>query len=123
MQEKQAKPQQDILDIITELKVAYQLLLQDPTDVGDAVKKMQEELSSVIKVATAQNFTLGSKIASCLYGFIEGSTEFNTVCLKLIKAHIDAIYVIFQENITGEGDDIGQSLLEELTAITSTYKS
>lgn len=123
MQEKKAQPEGNILEQIEALKSAYMLLLQEPAPDSQALAQVRQEAATIVGNPSIKDYGLAANIAACLEKFLDGLTLFNTVSLGLIKAHIDALYVIFHDNMTGEGDAVGQELLKELTAMTATYKS
>lgn len=66
-------------------------------------------------------YDLASQVAESMINLVEGMSHLDINCLRVIRKHMDVLYVIFQRNIQGFGGKIGKDLMENLTILTRKY--
>ncbi len=76
---------------------------------------------SIKSQAGTFGFTLASSVARSLYTFCDnfGFTEAQALVLR---KHIDAIKLILQKRITGDGGPVGQELLKDMAKLVSKFR-
>lgn len=122
MQEKQSDIQSSLLQEAEDLHTAYQLFLQDPAMNCDGLIQIRDAALHIADNPNSAEYSLAQNVARSLHGLTDGLTEFNTLNLGIIKAHVDALKAIFKDDIKGEGDATGQELLQELQSVVTSSK-
>ena len=104
-------------DDIGKLESAYALLRQRP---GDKLGHQQllDAAYSIKAQAGIFGYDLGTGVGSMLVHYLTTNTDLRDERLTVVGKHIDAIVVIFTQQIKDSGQAIGQELVNSLRALT-----
>lgn len=92
----------------------YDKLTENPHKYKECLACIIEYADHLQNDKSLNNYELAKNLGASLYEFTHAITGFNSATFKIIKAHLDALYIVFEENITGVGDNNAQELLREL---------
>lgn len=102
-----------VVEDMRAIETAYDTLESDLEDTN--TKESMAAIALHIKAqAGTFGFDLASQVAESLTGLCTSHETMSGSRLRAARKHIDALYVIFQRNIQGNGGIIGRDLLESL---------
>lgn len=104
-------------DDIAMLESAYAQLKAQPGN-ASAHKALLDAAYSIKSQAGIFGYDLGTGIGSMLVEYLRTHTELYDEKLTVVRKHIDAIVVIFNQKIKEAGRDIGQELINSLRILT-----
>lgn len=98
------------------LDEAYRLLEKSPNDRG-----ILDDIAGTALTVKSQSgmfgYDLATQVAKTFYNFLSLRPEVNDIGLLVIRKHIDLLFVIFHQEITGSGEKIGEEALDMLNAL------
>lgn len=107
---------------LMELEHAYRAIQRNETDnkllKADKIRKLAFSLKCQ---SGTFGFDLGSSVAKSLYDFFNKHQALDADEMLVLRKHLDALQVIFQQNIQGDGADIGQELMATLDKLTAKF--
>ena len=84
-------------------------------------RKPFELINSIAHELRGQGGTFGypliTTVGKMLYEITSFSCSTDETAIRIIKAHIDTMRVVFREKITGDGDEVGRQLIKTLTRV------
>lgn len=111
-----------ILRDVAALEETYRLLVTSPSYTRELVGRIRDAAQSIRSRAGTFGYARGSEIAGMLYYFCETCYDRdNKYHLIIIEKHIQAVSVIFNGRIKGEGGEIGAMLMTDLGRLVQKY--
>ena len=104
-------------DDIRQLEENYLLLKANPSDLR-AHRLMLDTAYSIKAQAGIFGYDLGTGISSMLTHYLTANPEIYGEKLTVVRKHIDAIVVIFSQQIKETGHVVGQELINSLRVLT-----
>ena len=111
-----------VLQDIGQLHASYAKALASPADKEAETRKMARTAFIIKSQAGTFGFPLATRIAKSLDEFCSRHTQPTDDQLTVIHKHIEALVVIFNHNITGDGGDVGKDLSDNLVKLIDKYK-
>ncbi len=111
-----------IVDDITRMEDAFAQVNGNPSHTAKEVLNFYKVSLMIKSQAGIFGYDLASQVAESMVNLIEGMAHMDTHRLRVIRKHMDVLYVIFQRNIIGMGGRIGKDLMENLTILTRKYR-
>ena len=111
---------------------------QIPDPLRKDLQSLQEAIDSVVEAPTVEqasidrvfallhnskvqgeelNFNLVSNICSLACGILQRTRAPNQATWRAVKAHIDALTIVIDYNVSGDGGALGQRMVEELRGL------
>ena len=103
-------------DDVQYLEDAYRLLEQNLNNM-DAQVDLREVAYRIKSQAGVFGFDIGTEVAGLLVRFLGSYTLMDKDGLLILRKHIDAIKVIFNQKIKGNGEQIGRELITSLNKL------
>ncbi len=66
-------------------------------------------------------YELVSTIGSSFCDFLRGREAVSDDAMLIIKAHMDALMVVFEHNLKGDGGELGLSLADRLRGLVTSH--
>ena len=107
---------------LARLEHAYETLIETPED-DDAFSELLENALSIKAQAGTFGFDLASDVAKSLYNFARNFNlkQRDKSHLLVIRKHIDILYIIFHQNLTGQAAGLGTDIMGSLTQLVQKY--
>ena len=86
------------------------------------VEKIRKLAFSLKCQAGTFGFDLGSEVARSMNNYINTHPTYDATTVTVLRKHIDALQVIFEQNIQGMGDKMGSELMDNLTKLVAKYE-
>ncbi len=103
---------------LTRLTAAYDIALKDPANRADHVRALYVEVQGVKGQGTSFGYPLVSAVGNQLARFIEDSgDDLTNAQLEVVKVHVEAIRLIIQQKMEGDGGPVGQKIVAGLGAV------
>ena len=103
---------------ISALRAAYSEIAQQDTADEKAASDIAMRAREVKGLAGTFGFDLLTQIGDSLYEFATELTALDAKQIELMGAHIDAMELVIQNKITGDGGDVARELLNTLGIAT-----
>lgn len=68
-------------------------------------------------------YHMASAVAKSLYDYVESKPKPDASSLVILRKHIDTLYVIFSQEITGGDESLGQEVVDTLHSLIEKYQS
>lgn len=111
-----------VQDDLNELEKAYaELATQNIETQPDAMHNTCKIVFSLKCQGGTFGYDLASKVADSLYRYLmkHKNEPVTPEVLTVTRKHIDALQVIFQQNMVGEGNAVGKELLDNLSRLVA----
>jgi chemotaxis protein histidine kinase CheA len=105
---------------LKKLNSAHHAMEQDPHH-KESAETMRKLAFSLKCQAGTFGFDLGSEVARSLNLYLQDHNEYNEGHIAVLRKHIDALEVIFQQNVQGQGGKIGEELMDGLQKLINKY--
>lgn len=107
---------------LVELEHAFKALERDSShsDSGK-IEKIRKIGFSLKCQAGTFGYDLGSEVANSLYLFMMKHAALTNDQMVVVRKHIDALQIIFHENILGDKDATGIELMDNLTRLVAKF--
>lgn len=106
---------------LAELEHAYRTLQQEIGNSSpSSLQKIRKIAFSLKSQSGTFGFQLGSDVADSLYSYIN-QHDIDDENIQVIRKHIDALQVILQQNIQGDGQQIGAELKDNLNKLIAKF--
>jgi chemotaxis protein histidine kinase CheA len=100
---------------LVELEHAYRHMEKEPEKTpASRIEKIRKIAFSLKCQSGTFGYPLGSDVAKSLYRYTVDHGKYNKDNIVVLRKHIDALQVIFQQNIQGEGGQMGDELMHSL---------
>lgn len=106
-----------IVSDLRDLEEAYASISNNPLHTLSDIKMLSGCVLSVKSRSGTFGFDLASVVADMLLRLIKDQEIITTNLLRIIRKHIDVLYVIYQRRIVGTGGELGKDLMETLSAL------
>lgn len=103
------------------LRVAYDAVLQNPGDNNHALASIAVTAREIKGIAGTFGFDLLTQIGDSLYEFAADIDSLTDKRIKLIGSHIDAMELIIERRITGDGGPEARELLAAMGIATEKF--
>ncbi len=110
-----------VTEDVTSIERAYRKIERESHDASD-VRQVYDIALIMKSQAGTFGFDLASSVADSLMFLLENCEHVDGSRLKVIRKHIDVLYVIFHRNIQGMGGKIGKDLMDNLSLLTRKYR-
>lgn len=108
---------------LTDLEHAYHAVARDPATAPAAKIDAIRRIAFSLKAQSGTfGFNLGSEVAKSLYDYMMKHTTYSAENITVIRKHLDALQVIFQQNIQGDGAAIGAELMQNLHKLVTKFE-
>ena len=107
-------------DLVT-LTHAFNALKKSPYADGHFKKLLNVAFSLKCQAGTF-GFSLASNVAKSLYDYCNRITSIDEGAFVVLGKHVESLTVIFQQNIKGDGGDIGKELMGTLAMLINKYE-
>jgi len=109
---------------MSNLEKAYQELQNDDGLLEQKIKNLLECALLIKSRAGTFGFTLASSVAHSLVKTCEEKSSKNKeLFVSVLRQHINALQVIFQQKMTGDGETMGTELLDGLFFIANKLEN
>lgn len=99
------------------LQTAIDSVVNAPTVEQASVDRIYALLHNSKVQGEELNFTLVSNICSLACGILRRTRTPDETTWRAVKAHIDALAIVLEYNVSGDGGDLGQRMVEELRGL------
>lgn len=107
---------------LVELEHAYRGIALDPANAPpQRIDKVRKIAFSLKCQAGTFGYPLGSEVAKSLYRYTVEHGQYNGENIVVLRKHIDALHVILQQNIQGEGGAMGKELMANLDKLVEKF--
>lgn len=107
---------------MTQLVTIFENLKNAPvSEQHSFIRQINSIMHEVRGNGASFNFPLLSEFASSLFRFTEHLTSASAPQLEIIKAHVDALFVVVNQKIMGDGGDVGLQLKQSLRIAIQKY--
>lgn len=106
---------------LVELEDAYRGMAADLGNASVQIEEIRKIAFSLKSQAGTFGYPLGSEVAKSLYKFLGEKRKYNTDNIVVVRKHIDALQVILQQNIQGEGGVMGNELMDNLKKLVAKF--
>lgn len=107
---------------LVELEHTYRTISADPVNApASRIDKVSKIAFSLKCQSGTFGYPLGSAVAKSLYRYTVNHGKYNSDNLIVLRKHIDALHVIFQQNIQGEGGAMGDELMGSLEKLVVKF--
>lgn len=106
---------------LVELEHAYRGMAADLGSAPERIEKIRKIAFSLKSQSGTFGYPLGSEVAKSLYKFLGEKRKYNADNIIVVRKHIDALQVILQQNIQGEGGVMGNELMDNLKKLVSKF--
>lgn len=108
---------------LVDLEHAYRHIAKDTAGTpASRVEKVRKIAFSLKCQSGTFGYPLGSDVAKSLYRYTTEHGKFTNDNLIVLRKHIDALQVIFQQNIQGEGGAMGDELMDSLEKLVDKFE-
>lgn len=107
---------------LVELEHAYRAVAANPEAASPSrIEKIRKIAFSLKCQSGTFGYPLGSEVARSLYKYTTTHGSYNSQNIVVLRKHIDALQVILQQNIQGQGGDMGDELMGSLEKLVAKY--
>lgn len=108
---------------LIELDHAYRAIARNPEEAPqERIDKVRKLAFSLKCQSGTFGFDLGSNVAKSLYSYTVRHEKYDRDNIAVLRKHIDSLEVIFQQNIQGDGGDIGKELSDKLEKLIAKFE-
>lgn len=83
---------------------------------------VREESLQIKGAGGTIGYQLISEIGHLLGEFTKNKQKLNAIQMDVLKLHVDALYVILAQRITGQGEELEQQVVRSLATAVAKYK-
>lgn len=105
--------QNDVLAMRSALEAAR----ADPGQISDHLTRLHGVAHNVKGQGGSFGFPLITRIGQSLCRLIRGRTQVSTIEIAIASAHVDAIALLLDKRVTGDGGETGQALAARLESL------
>lgn len=110
--------QKDLVD----LEHTYRHIAENPEAAPDSRTEKIRKIAFSLKCQSGTfGYPLGSEVARSLYKYTTDHGRFTSENIVVLRKHIDALQVILQQNIQGEGGTMGAELMTGLEKLVAKF--
>ena len=102
------------LEDVAEIKGLLEAIVANPQDQEIRISQIYTVSLNMKSHGGTFGYQLVSLVANSLKVFLEGRTELHGLTNTVVQMHVDTMSAIFQEDIKGDGGEIGRQLLLDL---------
>ncbi len=99
------------------LQKAIESVVEAPTVEQASIDRVFALLHNSTVQGEELNFNLVSNICSLACGILQRTRAPNQATWRAVKAHIDALTIVIDYNVSGDGGALGQRMVEELRGL------
>ena len=99
------------------LQKAIESVVEAPTVEQASIDRVFALLHNSKVQGEELNFNLVSNICSLACGILQRTRVPNQATWRAVKAHIDALTIVIDYNVSGDGGALGQRMVEELRGL------
>lgn len=110
-----------IVSDLRDLEEHFITLNNNPNHSISDVKALTGCILSIKSRAGTFSFDLASVVADMMLTILKDRDSISPALLRVIRKHIDVLYVIFQRRIEGSGGELGRDLMASLTALAKKF--
>jgi len=108
--------------VVADLNAAMKRCLDEPQDAAAAYLRINELSVELRGQGVVFGYPLISTVSRSLHGYTLDTKQIDADHKALVKAHIDIINNVVGERVSGDGGDLGASLLAELKRAKSVFE-
>ena len=105
------------------LQTAIDSVVEAPTVEQAVIDRIYALLHNSKVQGEQLNFTLVSNICSLACGILQRSRSPDDATWRAVKAHIDALTIVVDHSLSGDGGSLGQRMVEELRGLAKVVGS
>ena len=102
---------------LVSLKASSQSLQESSEAAGERLASMADIAHILKGQGSSFGFPLITRISESLMRLLKGREEVNETSLGLIVAHVDALGIVIEKAIEGDGGDLGHALVARLDGL------
>lgn len=111
-----------ILKDVEAMKNSYSTLITTPDNAARFVRTIQDSAELIRARAGVFGYLRATEVAAQLYNFCRRHYDRqNKYHLVILEKHIQTISVIFAHNVTGDGGEVGDELMRDLSRLIQKY--
>jgi hypothetical protein len=104
------------------LREAARSVADDAMSMPGFIKRAEKDSFDIKGLGGTFNFPLLSQVAKSLNDYVRGLKNVTKIHLEIIALHVDALYVILAQHITGQGGATEAEVLSALLQATKKFK-
>jgi len=108
--------------IVADLNEAMKRALTDPDELDRAYRRISELAVELRSQGVVFGYPLISTVSSSMFGYVYEPKQVDADHMALVKAHVDIINNVVSERVSGDGGDLGASLLTELKRAKTVFE-
>jgi hypothetical protein len=109
------------VDDIADLQSAFQACRDNPENQSGYIRTINHMVHNIRGQGGSFGYPLLTEFAGFLFDFTDNLTAASQPQLEIIKAHIDAMQIVAQQKITGDGGSVGRELKASLKKAIDKY--
>lgn len=107
---------------LVELEHTYRHIAENPEAAPESRTEKVRKIAFSLKCQSGTfGYPLGSEVARSLYKYTTEHGKFTSENIVVLRKHIDALQVILQQNIQGEGGTMGTELMTSLEKLVAKF--
>ncbi len=108
-------------DELAALRDAFDSGMDNPAGRADALCRMFTAAHDMKGQGRSFGYDMITSIASSLCVLLRDRTEMEDAGMKVVKVHVDALGVVFDHDLKGDGGEQGRMLLDRLSGLVTTH--
>ena len=105
-----------------EVEQRFNALIETETQDSDDIAALAKAALRIKSRAGTFGYGLASSVADLMYKNISERSSINGKWIKIFRAHIQALYVIFHQKVMDTGSDEGKEIIDVLTSLIEEEK-
>lgn len=106
-------------DDLASLRAVFERGMGDCADRSDALRSMFALAHNMRGQGGSFGYHMVTDIASSLCDLLRDRTDLTDAAMKIVKLHIDALGIVFEHDLKGDGGAQGRKLLERLSGLAA----
>lgn len=108
-------------DDLVALREAFDSGMDNPPGRADALRRMFTAAHDLKGQGRTFGYDMITSISSSLCDLVRDRTEMEDTGMKVVKLHVDALGVVFDHDLKGDGGEQGRMLLDRLSGLVDTH--
>ncbi len=108
-------------DELVALREAFDSGMDNPAGRAGALRRMFTVAHDMKGQGRSFGYEMITSIASSLCALLRGRTGMEDAGMQVVKLHIDALGVVFDHDLKGDGGEQGRMLLDRLSGLVTTH--
>ncbi len=108
-------------DELVALREAFDSGMDNPAGQADALRRMFTAAHDMKGQGSSFGYEMITTIASSLCALLHDRTEMEDAGMKVVNIHINALGIVFDHDLKGDGGEQGRILIGRLSGLVTTH--